>query len=254
MKNIITFLKSKKFLINLAASFVFVFLFFGLVYKWLDIYTDHNNTITVPDVHGMKLAEAQSFLHSKNLEIKIADSSVYDLKKPPGTIIEQDPAVNEKVKQGRTIYLTITRTIAPLVKLPDLKDVSLRQAEAILESYGLILGQQIYKPDLAKNAVLEVLSNNEILREGDEVRRGTVIDLVLGDGLGNTRVPVPLLVDLTVEEAMFVLKGSSLNVGSILSEGPVTDTLTAKVYKQTPSAGDSSFISQGEAVDLFIKQ
>lgn len=248
-----TFLVSRQFLINLVASVVFGSMFLFLVYKWLGVYTNHGNTITVPDARGMKIEAAREFLRNKRLEIKIADSSAYDVNKPPGTIIEQEPAANEKVKSGRTIYLTITRTIAPLVKLPDLKDVSLRQAEAILGSYGLKLGNQIFRPDLAKNAVLEVSSNGQVLHEGDEVPKGTVIDLVLGDGLGNTKIPVPLLVDLTLEEALFVLKGSSLNVGSILSDGPLGDSLTSKVYRQKPEAGDDAFISQGEAIDLYIR-
>lgn len=253
IKALKSFVLSRQFLLHLSASVLFGFLFLFLIYKWLLVYTDHGSTISVPDVRGMKLEAATTFLRNKNLELKIADSSIYDILKPPGTVIEQDPQANEKVKSGRTIYLTITRTIAPLVKLPDLKDVSLRQAEAILESYGLKLGQQIYKPDLAKNAVLEVLSHNEVLHEGDEIPKGTVIDLVLGDGLGNTKIPVPLLVNLSLEEALFVLKGSSLNVGSILSDGPIEDSLTARVYRQNPEPGDNAFISQGEAVDLYIK-
>ncbi len=253
MKNVIEFLKSRKFLINLVASIAIVVVLLGLVYKWLDSYTDHGNSVTVPDLRGMRVQELESFLKTKNLSFKISDSSAYLADKPSGTIVEQDPRADEKVKQGRTIYLSITRSTAPLVKLPSLKDVSLRQAEAILEAYGLKSGEHIFKPDLAKNAVLGLMINGKMIEENDEIPKGTIIDLIVGDGLGNTQVLVPELIGLSFEEAMFVLKGSSLNIGSVFYEGVVKDTMLARVIKQDPMPADSAFMNQGEAIDVYLK-
>lgn len=253
MKEFFQFLKSGRFIVNLLAALTLVTLLLGFVYRWLDSYTDHGNSVTVPDLKGMTVTQAEAFLKTKNLSYKIADSSVFMLDKPHGTIVEHEPQPDEKVKQGRTIYLTITRSIAPLVKLPLLKDVSLRQAEAILEANGLKVGKQIFKPDLAKNAVLAVLVNGKEIGTDDEIPKGSVVDLVVGDGLGNTQVAVPELIGLTFEEAIFVLKGSSLNIGSVFYEGVVTDTLLARVSKQIPAPGDSAFMSQGEAIDIYVK-
>ena len=253
MKNIFQFLTSKKFLINLVAAAAVVVLLLGFVYKWLDSYTEHGSSVTVPDLRGMNIKGVESCLKTKNLSFKIADSSAYLPDKPSGTIVEQDPRSEEKVKQGRTIYLNITRSTAPLVKLPSLKDVSLRQAEAILEAYGLKSGEHIFKPDLAKNAVLGLMVNGKMIDENDEIPKGSVIDLIVGDGLGNTEVAVPELIGLSFEEAMFVLKGSSLNIGSVFYEGVVKDTLLARVVKQEPMPGDSAFMNQGEAIDVYLK-
>ena len=254
MKEIIRFLTSKIFLANVLIALVAVVMLFGLTYKWLDKYTDHGNAVTVPDLRGMTAGAAEKFLQSKSLQIKIADSSVFDNKRKPGTVIEQDPGANEKVKKGRTIYLTTTRSTAPIIKMPDLKDVSLRQAEAILSSYGLTLGQQVYKPDLAKNAVLSVSNNGKEINAGDEIPKGSVIDLIIGDGFGNTKVNIPQLVDITLSEALFVLKASSLNVGSIIYDGNISDTLNARVFRQSPEPNDSTTINQGEAIDLYIRE
>lgn len=253
MKGIINFLRSKYFLLNLVSAAVVIAMILGLTYKWLDSYTDHGNSVTVPDIRGMSVGAASKFLQSKLLVVRVADSTVFDLKKKPGTIVEQDPAPNDKVKKGRTIYLTITRSSAPIIKMPDLKDVSLRQAEAILSSYGLTLGQQIFKPDLAKNAVLSYSNAGEELHAGDEIAKGSIIDLVVGDGIGNTTIKIPLLVDLPLEEALFVLKASSLNVGSIVYDGEVRDSLGARVFRQVPEPSDSATISQGEAIDLYVR-
>jgi eukaryotic-like serine/threonine-protein kinase len=254
MKDFFQFLKSKKFILNFLASLAVIIMLLGFVYKWLDSYTDHGNSVTVPDLRGMTIAQAETFLKTKNLSFKISDSSAFIADKPHGTIVEQDPRSDEKVKQGRTIYLSITRSIAPLVKLPSLKDVSLRQAEAILDAYGLKAGEHIFKPDLAKNAVLGLMMNGKTITEEDEIPKGSVIDLIVGDGLGNTQVSVPELTGLTFEEALFVLKGSSLNIGSVFYDGVVSDTLLARVTKQIPEPGDSAFMNQGEAIDIYLRQ
>jgi len=235
-------------------AIVFLFLLFGFTYKWLDSYTNHGSTVTVPDLRGLKVSTVENFLKDKALRIKIADSSVFDLEKPPGTVIEQDPAPAEKVKENRTIYLTITKTVPPKIKMPNLIDVSYRQAEAILISYGLKPGQTTYKPDLCKNCVLSFTMNGKQLKAGEELTKGSVIDLILGDGFGNTKVTVPQLYGLSLDEALFVLKGSSLNTGSIIFDGSVKDSSKAVVYKQNPAYGSSSLISEGEGVDIYLTQ
>ncbi|HMR45273.1 MAG TPA: PASTA domain-containing protein [Bacteroidia bacterium] len=252
MKALIQFLKSRFFWINISVIFIVIIMSIGLVYKWLDSYTDHGNSVSVPDLKGMNIQKVNDFLRTKNLSFKIADSSVYLLDQKPGTIVEQDPQPDEKVKQGRTIYLTITRSSAPMVKVPALKDVSLRQAEAILAASGLRMGEQIFKPDLAKNAVLSMMINGRDLKAGTDVPKGSAIDLIVGDGLGNTIVTVPSLIGLTYDEALFVLKGSSLNIGSLFFDGVIKDTLNAKIYDQNP-APDNNTINQGEAIDLYLR-
>ena len=254
MKQFIEFIKSRLFVINAIAALAFLLITFGFTYAWLGSYTRHGSSVSVPDLRGMQISKIDEFLSFRNLRYKISDSTIFDLSKPPGTVIEQDPHPNEKVKENRTIYLSITRTIAPGVKIPDLEDNSLRQAEAILRSYGLVRGQLIYRPDLAKNAVLEMQINGRMVSKGDEVIKGTVIDLVLGDGFGNTKVPVPDLFNLQLDEALFVIKASSLNVGAMVFDATVRDSSAARIYKQFPAFDDLNEISQGESIDIFLTQ
>jgi len=254
MHTFLQFLRSRTFVINLLSATAVLLLIFSFTYRWLDSYTRHGESITVPDLRGLKVTELESFLTNKHVKYKVADSTIFDTKKPAGTVIEQDPAPNEKVKKERTIYVTITRTVAPLIKMPNLIDNSYRQAEAILESYGLKLGQISYKPDLAKNAVLEQLVDGRAVPHGEEISKGTVIDLVLGDGYGNTLVSVPRLYNLTLSEALFVLRGSSLNAGSVVLDQSVKDSSLARVYKQDPSYKDTATISQGQAIDIYLTQ
>ena len=245
------FFTSKVFLINLVLALVFMAAVFGFTYSYLGGYTHHGESISVPDLRGLKKERMETFVQDKHLRYAIVDS-LFELDKLPGTVIDQDPVPDSKVKEGRTIYLTVNASLPPKVKMPDLIDVSYRQAEAILQTFGLKVGSLIYKPDLAKNAVLGQRYRGSEISSGKEIPKGSVIDLVLGDGLGNTRVPVPDLVGLTKGEALFVLKGSSLNIGTVFYERTTRDSSNAKVYKQSPEASDNAAINQGEAVDLYL--
>jgi beta-lactam-binding protein with PASTA domain len=248
---LLDFLRSKKFLYNALGALAIAVVFFLFIQSWLGGYTHHGESITVPDVRGMSQERMERFLEDNSLKSLIVDS-LFEMDKKPGTVLEQDPAPNSKVKEGRTIYITINSGKPPKVKMPLLTDVSYRQAEAILLSYGLKVGQIIYQPDLAKNAVLDQLYHGNHIDAGRELNKGSVIDLVLGDGMGNTEIPVPDLTGSTRSEALFVLKGSSLNVGSIVFDAGVKDTLNAKVYRQIPAATEGAVLSQGEAVNIYL--
>ena len=139
--------------------------------------------------------------------------------------------------------------------MPDLKDVSLKQASLILESYGLKVGNLSYKPDLAKDVVLETRNEGKMITAGASLKKGSKIDLVLGDGLGQSQVEVPNLIGLTLREAKFVLDGSSLNLGAMVLDASVKkDTLDAVVYKQMPDPNDPvmRMMNIGEGVDVFL--
>lgn len=248
------FISSKTFLIHLSLFIVLVFGLITMTYYWLGAYTNHDETIVVPDLKGKQWKSLEQGLALKQLKMKIADSSIYIVDQPGGQVIEQDPPPGSRVKENRVIYLTVSKNIPPQVKMPNVIDVSDRQAEAILMSYGLKTGQRKYQPDLAKNAVLEISTNGRVLKPGDEVSKGTVIDLLLGDGFGNTQVKVPMLINLTVDEAIFVLTGSKLATGSITYDEDVSDPSSAVVYKQWPVSGDSISLKQGEPVDIYLKR
>lgn len=254
MKPFFQFLQSRVLVYNLLAIVGLTIAIVFFISTWLNGYTDHGSSLSVPDIRGMRLEKAAAFIMSKNLRYKVADSSIFDLNKPAGTIIEQDPHPNEKVKENRTVYLTITRSTPPGVRMPDLMDVSLKQAEAILKSYGLVRGQLIYIPDMARNSVLGVLVKGDSMAPGTEIPKGTLVDLMLGDGFGNTKIAVPDLFGLHLEEAVFTIKASSLNIGTLIFDESVKDSSLAKVYRQLPAVGDSSVISLGEPIDLFLTQ
>ncbi len=251
----IQFLKSKTFRKHLGIAILSIAAILLIVFKGLDIYTKHGESVTVPDIRNLPTEEATRVLENQNFRYVI--DSTYSDKLPGGTVLEQDPEAGAQVKEYRTIYLTIVSGAAPTVKLPDLIDVSFREAKAIIESYGLRVGQLIYQPDLAQNAVLGIKYNGESIDKGYQLPKGSVVDLILGDGFGNTKVKIPNLIGLSLEEAIFVLQGSKLIIGAVIFEGPIKDSSNTRVYMQSPEfSTDSSLssISQGEAIDIYLHQ
>ncbi|MFM7768807.1 MAG: PASTA domain-containing protein [Bacteroidota bacterium] len=228
--------------------------FYGGIYLWLGIYTRHDDFIKVPDLTNKNLFDNKRLLENEGFKIEISDSSTYDASKRPGIVLDQDPSPGSLVKEGRTLYFTITRKNPPEVMLPDLIDNSLRQAESTLRSFGLLRGELIPRPDIAENAVLEMQVNGKKVEAGTKVDKGTVVDLVIGQGLEISRVLLPNLYGLTFQEALFVLQASGLKTGLTLFDASVVDSMNCKVYRQNPQFRLQESVLSGEAVDLFMTE
>ena len=95
----------------------------------LRFYTKHNESITVPAVKGLQAEEAMNILRSSGLGYEISDS-VYQAEGVPGSVIEQVPVGKSNVKKGRTVFLIVKARGVQMIAIPELKDVSRRQAEA----------------------------------------------------------------------------------------------------------------------------
>lgn len=243
----------KTFGVHIIAIVVTLFIIFTVVSFILNSYTRHGESLTVPDIRGLKIEDAIHVLEQKKLRYIISDSLYFD-DKPKLSILEQNPAPQSKVKEGRFVYITINSNKAPQVNLPNLLDVSLRQAEAMLASTGLKVGKFIYKPDIAKDVVLDVQYMGGSIQPGVKIGKGSAVDLVLGDGLGGESIDMPDLTGLTLEEANNLLQSSSLTLGSVVYMGSISDSASAKVVRQNPPFTEGATINGGQPIDLFIRQ
>ena len=105
MKNFILFLKSRAFRLNFAIAFVSITLIMYLVLKWLNVYTKHGETISVPDLKGMDVVEAMDLLDDQGFKYVI--DSIYTDQAEPNSVYEQEPEANALVKENRTIFTAI---------------------------------------------------------------------------------------------------------------------------------------------------
>ena len=247
------FIFSKVFVVSIIlAVAIAIGLLFG-VFAYMDDYTEHGVTYSVPDLSGLMIDDLEAIFDTTELNFQIVDS-IYSNDIPRGSVAEQDPPAISQVKKGRTIYLTVNAKLRERVGMPDLVNLSLRQAKAKLESFGLVLGELTYIPDIAKNAVLRQYKGMEEISTGDMVSKGTHIDLQLGDGLSSSRVAMPYVLYSTLEEATGILRAASLNVGAVVIDTPITDTTMVRVYRQIPGYRSETMLRMGSFVDLFLTE
>ncbi len=248
---IIRFIFSKQFIINIALAAVLGVAAVVGLYFWLDHYTEHDITVPAPDFTGVPIDEIELFVDTTEVEFLIVDS-IYTDEYPKGTVAEQEPKPGIHVKRGRSIYLTVNAVLPKQVTVPNVRNLSLRQAKAVLESVGLKLGELQYRPDIAKNAVLDQQIGDKSVEEGQSAVIGTVVDLVLGDGLSNTRVPIPYLLYYQLQEATDRLNLASLNLATFKIDTPVVDSSLVRVYKQVPAFNEKDLVPLGTSFILYL--
>ncbi len=245
------FLFSKVFLKHLSILIGIVIILLILINFWLKSYTNHGEYITVPDFTGLMYDELEEYAKQRDLNAVIIDS-VYDNSKLKGSVVSQDPLPNSLVKEGRKIYLTIVSLSAEMVCMPDLHDLTLRQAIATLETYGLRPGTLKYVPHIAINAVLKQEYKGREISTGTLIEKGSKVNLTLGQGLRDEKTLVPLLLGKSREEALSILHAASLNIGAeFFEEGSSEDK--AFVSRQRPVSSPNAFVNLGISIDLWYK-
>ncbi len=149
------------------------------IFAGLAAYTHHNDYISVPDVSGMSFDEARIRLEQAGLLSNIMDS-IYNEKALAYTIVEQNPKASDLVKEDRTIYLVINTGNKPKIKAPNLVDMSLTLAKAVIKNRGLELGkiEMAYDP-IGNNLVLAQTFKGKELIEGTLIPKGSKVDLTV---------------------------------------------------------------------------
>lgn len=242
------------FHILLALGLVLVLLFLFIIsLNWI---TKHGEASTVPSVAGKKLDEVRSLLEKKGFELVVQDSVFYD-SLPRGMVLRQVPEADEVVKVNRTVYVTVNRFVPPDVEIPKLNGLSYRNAQMVLQNLGLRVGDTTYKTDFAKNTVLEALFAGRTLMPGAKIKMGSSVDLVLGSGIGDEAILVPVLSGLTYEEARALLDAQGITLAAQVFNADVRDTANAFVYKQRPTPrtldGKRLTMRAGQTMDIWLQ-
>ena len=246
------FIFSKTFLINIVIALLLAVGIILGIFKFIDGYTHHGETISVPSLEGLPVADVKTVLSEKGLRFAILDS-IYVPKAEKGVVLDQNPRADDFVKLNRTIYITISKVIPPKITMPNVVDMSLRLAVAKLESYGLKV-QTKYKPSECVNCVLSQELNNKKIDPKTPINKGVTILLIIGSGTSNTKVLAPYLIGLSQDEARQKLMKSSLNIGfsDYSNCETLEDSLNAKVFRQTPVRSQNIAINMGSDVDLYF--
>lgn len=207
-------------------------------------YTNYNEGLTVPDLTRITLDEAEVQLTNIGLRFEVADRRANSAF-PANYVIDQQPAANTIVKPNRKIYLTVNTEFKPVVVVPNVVNLGIRNAQLQLQNYGLEIGSTSYESSRFKNVILR-----QSIPQGDTVAKGTAIDLVVSDGLGDKVVTIPEIIGLRLPQAQLKLREVGLRLGEIRFR-PIKDVVPNTVLEYTPNVSE---IVEGETIDLVISE
>ncbi len=248
------FLISKVFLFNVLGAIVLFFIAFIVLNIYLKSYTEHGISVTVPTLIGMQTADAIKEIEEGGFEYVILDT-VFDSNVDKGAIVEQNPEPESLVKNGRRIYLIVNSTEDEMITMPHFTGLSIRQVNSLAESYGLVIGNLRYVPDIAVNVVIKQMYEGDDIEPGSKIKKGSKIDLILGLGLSDKTTLVPSLIGKTYKEASNQLLDLFLNTGAVNYDETVEnkqDSLNAKIYRQLPVHSTINEVNLGYNVDIWL--
>ncbi|MDX1672898.1 MAG: PASTA domain-containing protein [Balneolaceae bacterium] len=207
-------------------------------------YTNYNEGVTVPDVTRMSMTEAEQMLQNYGLRYEVTDRRA-NAAYPANYIIDQTPYPSEIVKPNRKIYLTVNTGSRPTVMVPDVVNLSLRNAKIQLQNYGLEVGTVSFESSRFKNTVLR-----QSIESGRKVERGTVVNLAVSDGLGEKVVEVPDIIGLNLTEAQLKLREAGLRVEEIRFR-PSKEEPPNVILEYTPK---KDTLIEGESLKLIVSE
>ena len=244
------FLKDKWFYISLAIMALVLVVAFLMTFKKLDKFTRHGEELLVPDMTGMNYDEVVE--QYQDIFTFILLDSIYVKDFPEGAVYQQNPSPGAKVKEGRNIYVLRT-TIAPeIVIMPNLRNLSLRQAMVSLNAVGLKVDKLEFVDYFARNAVVEQKLKGEVIEPKADVVKGSAITLVVGLGKGDKTTNLPDLVGVNVVEAKNRINNASLNIGTeVFIDTDEEENLF--VSKMDPDYSIDKMVPLGSLVNVWYK-
>jgi eukaryotic-like serine/threonine-protein kinase len=230
----------KKIIILVVALFILTFLFNSVIMPW---YVKHASLVKVPNVIGLQFSEARQVLEKSGLDVKQGDVR-YDESKPIGLVMDQNPPVDQMVKNGRRIYLTVCGG-EQLVEVPKLIGRTLRDAKFTLEQRNLQIGEIVKKftSEYAEDVIV-----SQVLQPGSKVKRLSKVDLIISNGIQIGDIMIPDVIGKKLEEARKILEDKKLKVGKLTYQA--SDMPVGQIIDQYPRKEKSA--TQNTAIDLFI--
>lgn len=236
--------KNKPYII-ITASFFAILLVIGFIMnQWILPYFIHSGkSVQVPNLVGINIESAKNMLNNSNLDVEKIYEQYSELI-PKGVVINQVPKAGLSVKEGRNVYLTVSKG-KETVKMPFLIGQSLSNARRTLQTNGLNVGEITYTAsEMYGRDTVTVQSINA----NQEVVYGQVINLVVSRG-SDQQVYMPNLVGLSYNEAQQLAIESGLNITAV--DTVEHDTfISGTVTAQFPESGALTNKSSGIKIKL----
>ncbi|MDR1593466.1 MAG: PASTA domain-containing protein, partial [Prevotellaceae bacterium] len=147
--------------ILLATTLVIILLICSSVF--LNMFTRHGKSSPVPDLTGKTLDSVLIIAGKHNLRIEVVDS-VFRVDAQRGSVLLQNPEAGMQVKKNRKVFLTMNAFSPRKEPLPDVREISLRQAKTELHAKGFRVGklEYSYHNPYTNNVFAQIYKGQEI--------------------------------------------------------------------------------------------
>ena len=259
-KTLIQFLISKAFLKQLLLIIGFFLIVLISLMIWLNVYTNHGQELVLPDFRNRPVEEVIKEAKKKKFII-IVDDSTHIVGRKGGEIIDQNPKPFSKVKENRKVYVSTTKYSPDKIRINDLPSLYGRNYDAKKRELNILqINTRIkdYKYDLGEpNYILEAYYKGEqiVSREGKipdiEIEKGGTIEFVLSKKSGGN-ISIPNLRCMTLEQAIFLLESTNLQLGAVRKDGMISAATNGYVTDQIPAYAPDATITIGSSMELYI--
>lgn len=231
----------KYLLFGIVGMFFLLVLLDKVIMPW---YVKLGAVETVPNVVGMTFAEAEKRLEKLGFDVKKGEPR-FDDRYPAGTVVMQLPYGGSQTKQGRRIYLTMSRG-TELIPMLELTGMPLREARINLMRNGFDIGEITYEHN---DTIMKDLIYAQSIPPKVGARPGTVVDVKISRGPSTRFTMMPNLLSLDIEQARTRLENAGLVLGVIrYKEDPTYLKNTVIEQAVSPYAQ----VAQGAAVDVTV--
>lgn len=232
---------AKYLVITIVVMFLLLILLDKVVMPW---YVKLGKVETVPSVVGLTFPDAQRRLEKLGFEVKRGEPR-FDDRYAAGTVVMQLPYGGQQTKQGRRVYLTLSRG-TELIPMPDLTGLPLREARMTLMRNGFDMGEATYEHN---DTIMKELIYGQTIPARVPTRPGAIVNVMISTGPSTRFTMMPNLISLDVDVARTRIENAGLVLGVVK-------------YKDQAGYGKNTVIeqdvapyaqvAQGAAVDLTI--
>ncbi len=232
----------KKLLIVASVLLILIILALVSLDKFLMPWYVEAKQVELPNLVGMHKTQAIELLESLKLK-PVTEGPRYDARFEVDHVLFQNPPAGRTVKENRRVYIHISGG-EPLVKMPNLRQKTYRDARIILERLGLaIRNLEQVKSELPADIIVD-----QEFEEGTFLAKGDSIDLQISIGPRIGMIAVPSIIARSESEANRILRRNNLYIGK---RTYVESTLlTNTIISQSPSEG--YLLNIGDSVDVEI--
>jgi len=225
---------------------IIIFILIIIITAYLTMsYVIKGRQVIVPNIKGLDVQMARNKCVEKHLYLKERETEGYSVTVPEGCVMAQDPVEGAYVKEGRTVYVTVSKGLK-LISVPNLQSENIRQSKIRLEQNNLMLGKEarIGTKDIPEGDILAQNPPPNAL-----VRKDSPVSVLASSGERDVYYVMPNLVGKKYDDIRKSIYAAKMELGKI-NYVDVSGQEKGVIVQQSPLPGVK--VKRGSQIDLSL--